>query len=102
MYVKVYRYKIKKNALREWKRTAGKAAKIYKGYGDKGKWLVIMKKEKNFVSVIDMSIYKTKGGFLKIKKKTDRDKMIKHLYLTFKETLYSKGFVEEDFEVLKS
>lgn len=43
MYVKVYRHKIKKNALPKWKKAAYGSAKIYKKSGDKGKWIIATK-----------------------------------------------------------
>ena len=105
MFVKVYRYKIKRNALRKWKKIMIVANKVYRKHGNKSKQFVLMNKEKNFISVIDMSYYKNKKEFLTIKKRVDKDKAISALYREFIGILHNKNkkFTQEDFElVLKS
>lgn len=102
MFVKLYRYKIKKNALHKWKKIMKVAGGIYKKHGDKSKWVVLIKKEKNYISMIDMSFYKTKKEFLGVQKRVDKDKTIYPSYNEFKNILHnkSKRFVEEDFETV--
>ncbi len=98
MFVKLYKYKIKKKDLQKLKRIHKAAQKIYKRHGAKHSWTVLLRREKGLINVLELNIYTSKKHFLSVKNKVDQDKSIHPLFEAFLNILHKKRYYEEEWK----
>jgi hypothetical protein len=102
MFVKMYRYQVKKADLPEWRRIMRKAGKIYKAYGDKSTELFRLGKTVGkYVTILEIDFYKTKRDYAAIEKKVDKDEKLNELWDEFLELARGGKWEEEEFETLE-
>lgn len=99
MFIKVYRYKIKKSDFQKWKKNNDAARRLYRKYGG-GNSKRLFKKDGNFISVVELDHYKSKKDFLKITKQVDRDPKTDALFQEFLGYVHNTKFIEEEFETV--
>jgi len=98
MFVKTYRYKVKKNNFQKWKKNNDIVTKLYKKYG--GDFQRLVRKENEFFLIVELGFYKSKKEFLKIIKQFDSDPKTNALFKEFLNLVHNKKFVEEEFETV--
>ena len=99
MFVRVYRYEINKCDLQKWKKINDAARRIYKKYGG-GNSKRLIRKDGDFIRVIEMDHYKSKEDFLKIVKQVDKDEKIDGIFKDFLTTVHQKRISEEECETV--
>ena len=99
MFVKVYRYKIKRHDFRKWKKNSDAACRIYRKYGG-GNSKRLFKKDGNFISVVELDYYKLKKDCLKITKQVDKDSKTDALFQEFLSYVRNKRISKEEFETV--
>lgn len=98
MFVKTYRYKIRKNDFQKWKKNNDTVTKLYKKYG--GDFKRLIKKENDFFHIVELGFYNSKKEFLKIIKQFDSNPRADALFKEFLSIVYNKRFSEEEFETV--
>ena len=98
MFVKIYRYKLKRTNLQKWKKNNDTVGKIYKRYC--GEFKRLIKRDKKFVHVVEIGFYKSKSEFKRIIKKFDNDPKVNVLFKEFLSLIHNSKFSEEEFETV--
>ncbi len=98
MFVKIYRYRIRKNKFQKWKKNNDIVTKLYKKYG--GEFRCLVKKENNFPHIVELGFYKSKKEFLKIMMQFDSNPKADLLFKEFLNLIVNKKFTEEEFETI--
>lgn len=96
MFVKLYRFRISKEDLTEYKKIHRAADVIYKKHGA-GKSEILLKRDKEFVEITLREYYKSENDFLKITKEVNKDREIKRLWGEFLKLVQGQ-VVEEDIK----
>ena len=99
MFIKMYRYKIKKKDFQKWEKIVNGANKVYREYGGK-KWMKFTRKEKDIIAIMEMGFYPAKVYYKKMIKKVDKDPRIKRLFSEFLKLVNRSDIEEEEFELL--
>ncbi len=99
MFVKVYKYKIKKRNLRKWKNNNDSARKVYKKYGG-GNSQRLLSKKGNWINILEIDHYESKNDFIKITKKVEEHPKIKFLLEEFLKIIHNGHFSQEEFETV--
>ncbi len=98
MFVKLYRYRIKKKDFSKWKEIQKAADKLYKKHGYGGKSFSLTKENAGFLTIIDVGFYKSKNEFLRIEKNVDNDRLLDSLWKKFLQILHNRRYYQEEFE----
>lgn len=98
MFVKIYRYKIKKKDFSKWKRAVESANRIYRKYNKSFRWGKFVRKNKKYICVVEIGYCKSKKEFIRTYKKTNKDKKIKNLWSKFLKIVDVKKIKEEEFD----
>ena len=98
MFVKTYRYTVRKANFQKWKKNNDTTAKLYKQYG--GKFQRLVKKKKDSFHILELGFYNSKKEFLQIIKQFDNDPKVGALFKDFLSLVHNKRFSEEEFETV--
>ena len=99
MFIKVYKYKIRKHDFKSWKKINDAARTLYKKYGS-GNSKRLIRKYGEFIYVVELDSYKSKKDFGRILKQVNKDKKITALYHEFLNIIYQKRIYEEEFKTI--
>jgi hypothetical protein len=99
MFVKVYRYRIRKHNFEKWKKINDAARNIYRKYGC-GNSQCLISKEGKLITVLELDYYNSRRDFLRITGLVDADLLIKSLFSEFMRVVYRKHITEEEFETV--
>jgi len=97
MFVKIFRYNIRKKDLAKWKKIVKAADIIYKKYGEE-QWIPLIRKENKVVTVVEVAVYKSRKSFEEIQKNTRKDKEIDMLFEELLKLVNNSKISEEEFE----
>lgn len=97
MFVKLYKYQIRRADLQKWEKINNAANKIYEHYG-RVDFETLLRKEKYYIEVIELNRYASKNIFQKIIKEVDKDRRITKLYASFLKLVYKNKILEDEFE----
>lgn len=97
MFVKVYRYQIRKRDLAKFTKVYRAAQRIYHQTGP-GTSAFYIHPEGQRLTILDVGWYPSRRAFQTLMKKLDRDERVSALYAQCLHLMSRKRFVEEDFE----
>ncbi|MBI3385142.1 hypothetical protein HY030_03050 [Candidatus Gottesmanbacteria bacterium] len=98
MFVKTYRYRVKKENLDKLIKINKEAGKIYKKYGGQG-YKTLLKKDGRTIGILLLEFYQSKKQFNKIMNLVNKDKKITDLWKKFLLLVNEKEIKEEEFEL---
>lgn len=99
MIAQIYRYKIKKNSLKEWQNINNKARLVYKKFGG-GKTERFMKEDEKMITIMEINYYPSLKKYESVMEKARKDAKRNALLKQFVKIVDPNSIISEQYTIV--